>query len=174
MSDGAVGDLKHSARKSDHNPNDKDYVTAIDITFDTNPADGIGVDCNALAKALWDAGRRDPRIKYLIWNRRITDKTSSSGWKPYHGANAHSHHLHISVSTDSRLYNDAAQWDLSRLDAATPEQTAAETDYVVQAGDSLWKLANENRTTVDALKKLNKLKSDVLKIGQVLKIEVKN
>lgn len=42
--------------------------------------------------------------------------------------------------------------------------------YVVKSGDSLWGIATRNRTSVVAIKALNGLTSDSLKIGQVLQI----
>ena len=42
--------------------------------------------------------------------------------------------------------------------------------YTVQSGDSLWSIAKRNNVTVDALKSANKLTTNVLSIGQVLKI----
>jgi cell wall-associated NlpC family hydrolase len=42
--------------------------------------------------------------------------------------------------------------------------------YVVKSGDSLWGIATQNRTSVVAIKALNGLTSDSLKIGQVLQI----
>ncbi len=43
-------------------------------------------------------------------------------------------------------------------------------EYTVRPGDTLWQLAQRFGTTVDAIKSLNGLRSDILNIGQVLKI----
>ncbi len=40
--------------------------------------------------------------------------------------------------------------------------------YVVQKGDSLWSIAKKFGTTVDKLKEINKLSTNILKIGQTL------
>lgn len=46
--------------------------------------------------------------------------------------------------------------------------------YIVKAGDSLYKIANANNTNVNELKNLNNLTSNLLQIGQVLKIPTGN
>ena len=43
--------------------------------------------------------------------------------------------------------------------------------YIVQKGDSLWSIAKKYNTTVDELKSINNLKSNLLSIGQRLKIK---
>ena len=49
-------------------------------------------------------------------------------------------------------------------------QSAPYFNYTVRSGDTLWLLANRFGTTVDAIKRLNGLTSDSLRIGQVLRI----
>lgn len=44
------------------------------------------------------------------------------------------------------------------------------TTYTVKSGDSLYKIASENNITVNKLKEINNLKSDLISIGQILKI----
>ena len=44
------------------------------------------------------------------------------------------------------------------------------TTYTVQSGDSLYKIARKYNTTIDAIKKLNNLTTDLLTVGQELSI----
>jgi hypothetical protein len=105
VNDGTIGDASHAASTSDHNPNSSNVVTAIDITHD--PAHGF--DAGHLAEILRLA--RDPRIKYVISNRRIfSSKVSPWVWRSYNGANAHSEHVHISVMPDAALWDDRTPW----------------------------------------------------------------
>jgi len=50
----------------------------------------------------------------------------------------------------------------------TPEQK--ETLYVIQNGDSLWKIAKKYQTSVSAIKQTNELTSDILRPGKILVI----
>ncbi len=52
----------------------------------------------------------------------------------------------------------------------TGSNTGTTNTYVVKSGDSLYSIARKYNTTVDELKKLNNLSSNLLSIGQVLKI----
>lgn len=51
-----------------------------------------------------------------------------------------------------------------------PSALIPEDTYTVQRGDSLYSIAGKLGTTVDALKKANNLTSNLLSIGQVLKV----
>ena len=53
-------------------------------------------------------------------------------------------------------------------------QEQPEEYYVVLKGDTLWSIANKNGITVDELKKLNNLTSNVISIGQKLKLPATN
>lgn len=114
-SDGSIGNAEHSARTSDHNPDQHGVVHAIDITHD--PAGGF--DSYAFAEML--RHNIDGRIKYVISNRRIFSGTNQDqpawAWRPYHGANPHDHHVHISVKPDAAHADDTAPWTIDALES---------------------------------------------------------
>ena len=121
-SDGSIGDARHASRASDHNPHVKyngvGIVTARDFTHD--PANGA--DMHKLADAL--VASNDPRIKYIIWNRRIYNPSIARRWRPYSGSNPHTRHLHLSVRPEPHLFDSSRPWNLpgftGKASAATP------------------------------------------------------
>lgn len=113
VSDGTIGDAAHSKRQSDHNPWVKDgnvgVVTAIDVTHDPER----GCDAGEIVKEL--VASRDPRIKYIIYNRQIISSSVEPWkWRKYRGANPHTKHFHISVSSNKNLYDDERDWTVFR------------------------------------------------------------
>lgn len=112
-SDGSIGDANHASRTSDHNPWITDapgpnVVSAIDITHDPKG----GFDSYAFAEWLRTTCR-DKRLKYFISNRKICAGAGGPSpwvWRPYHGANPHDHHVHISVDNHKILYDSTATW----------------------------------------------------------------
>ena len=110
-SDGTIGDAAHASRTSDHNPWVKDgnigIVTAMDITHDIPH----GCDAQALVDALVNS--RDPRIKYIIWNRKkINSRVQPWVWRNYTGANPHTKHFHLSVLPDKSAYDSEESWQI--------------------------------------------------------------
>lgn len=114
-SDGTIGDAAHRLRSSDHNPwidgGRHDVVSAFDITHD--PANGC--DCHQIYQAL--VQNKDPRVKYIIWDRHITNASAigtSPAWakRRYNGINPHTRHLHLSVKSAADKYDNAADWAL--------------------------------------------------------------
>lgn len=110
-SDGSIGDADHASRASDHNPwVDGNVVTAIDITHDPDS----GCDSYRLAEEL--KASRDPRVKYIISNRKIcSSEVVPWKWRPYKGKNPHSRHVHISVHPNRDFYDDTSPWALPML-----------------------------------------------------------
>lgn len=129
VSDGSIGDAAHASRSSDHNPwYGPGIVTARDFTHD--PANGA--DMNKVSEQL--VASRDPRIKYIIWNRRIIDsRVRPWTWQPYNGANPHNKHMHVSVM-DNGLCDDTRDWNLTGGTNAAPPTTP--TGNVLQVGSS--------------------------------------
>ena len=99
-SDGWIGDVRHQARPSDHNPDEQGIVRAIDIDRDLSGkakpdlmpylADQIRL----CAKSKKDGGR----IAYLIFDGRIASSKKNWAWRPYDGLNRHVKHLHCSFT----------------------------------------------------------------------------
>lgn len=134
-SDGMVGDANHKKKTSDHNPWVDDggvgVVTAIDITHD--PARGC--DAGLLAEAI--VASKDKRVKYVIWNRRISNFQPMNGkpswaWRPYTGSNPHDKHVHVSVRPDKAFYDDVGAWSLP----GAPLPARANTDGIAVIHDA--------------------------------------
>jgi hypothetical protein len=124
-SDGTIGDPAHASRTSDHNPNAAGVVCALDITHDPKN----GVDAGKLADTLKLS--RDPRIKYIISNRRIWNPVISKDWRPYTGSNPHSKHVHISVVSDKKLYDAVTPWALGSMKPVSVAEVGDEETSVV-------------------------------------------
>ena len=111
-SDGGIGDPRHAARTSDHNPcKCCRVVCARDFTHDP----GGGFDAHAFAEWLRErviAG--EARVRYVISDRRIYSgrgQTHPAGlWRKYSGANPHTKHVHVSVRHGAAQYDDVKPW----------------------------------------------------------------
>jgi len=111
--DGIIGDKAHQARPSDHNPNARGYVDAIDIDADLLGS-GKG---RAVAQKLADqivayAASGKPgskRIKYVVFNDQVASGTyANSMWKWRGSGYGHYDHIHVSFTplgeNDAQLF----------------------------------------------------------------------
>lgn len=122
-SDGWIGDSAHSSRTSDHNPDARGIVHAIDVDKDLFP--GSDSEFNALVEKV----ANDPRIKYTIWRRRI--KNPGGAWRKYSGTNPHDKHAHFSATVAGE--NQTHSWL-----GATPTKPAPATKKRLTAGEIKW------------------------------------
>ena len=93
--DGWIGDSRHAAEKSDHNPDPDGWVRAIDISVGLSNQKGLSV---YLSDQIRECGKTDKRISYVIHNSRIASSKKGWAWRPYTGFNKHEHHMHISFT----------------------------------------------------------------------------
>ena len=109
-SDGWIGDTRHQARPSDHNPDANGWVRAIDLDRDLSGrakpdlmpdlADQLRLLCKS---------KREKRIAYLIFDGRIASSKKSWAWRTYEGSNKHNHHMHISFTKEADLLGEFFQ-----------------------------------------------------------------
>jgi hypothetical protein len=107
-SDGWIGDTRHSARRSDHNPDELGIVRAIDIDRDLSGKKKPDLMPD-LADQIRHAAKFDPRIAYIIFDGKIASSKKAWRWRAYDGINQHRHHMHISFTkkgdTDGSFFN---------------------------------------------------------------------
>ena len=157
-SDGWIGDANHLKKgfaNSDHNPHVKDgatgIVTAIDVTHDPKS----GCDAGVIADVL--VGSRDPRIKYVIWNRRIISGDAGPSpwtWRKYTGKNPHNMHVHISVKGTKAKYDDNSDWAmpggaLPKSPSAPPPPPAAGKRPTLKQGSKKQRTCAISRNSSD-------------------------
>jgi hypothetical protein len=109
-SDGWVGDVRHSSRASDHNPDEQGIVRAIDIDRDLSGKAKPDL-MPYLADQLRHFAKRDKskRISYIIFDKKICSGNSLWRWVAYRGINPHTKHCHISFNpkgdSDDSFFN---------------------------------------------------------------------
>jgi hypothetical protein len=110
-SDGWIGDLRHSARPSDHNPDPKAgmVVRAIDVDADVYKSGKPDLMPDIADQIRLAAKAGDKRIAYVIFQGRIASSRMGFRWRKYSGSNPHNAHCHISFTkqgdTDSSFFN---------------------------------------------------------------------
>ena len=155
--DGTVGSSAHVV-KSDHTPDQTSPgppypVRALD-------AGGDLVWLRETAEALRLS--EDPRIKYVIFSRRMFSSYPKPGyppytWRPYDGPNGHLTHWHMSVLKE--FENDHSPWQLEApvtFEYTPPDNlTDEEGEVFYNAWEWAWEngLVNENTDPVDIVEK---------------------
>lgn len=111
-SDGWLGDAAHRRRRSDHNPDARGIVHALDVTT-------RGIDRSRLL----DDVIGHPAVNYVIHAGMIWSRVRDFRAVPYTGPNPHDHHAHVSILHTSDAERYAGAW--------LPE----EDDMPLSAGD---------------------------------------
>jgi hypothetical protein len=102
-SDGWIGDAAHQGRNSDHNPNARDTVDALDI-------DMFGGATPVHRPSIVAAALVHPAIEYVIFNRRIFQRSDQFRPRVYDGINPHDKHCHYSTRQQLVAELDPAPW----------------------------------------------------------------
>lgn len=144
-SDGWIGNAAHAKTTSEHNPDAKGCVHAIDVDVDDNdPGRDLRREILAAAighKAVW----------YVISNGIIYSRTHNWAARKYTGSNPHFTHVHISI-----LLSDAAESDTTLRLVKTEAPTPWGTVYGGVAGTRVirrWARGNDVRQLQDVLNK---------------------
>jgi hypothetical protein len=109
-SDGWIGNLAHSLRPSDHNPDEQGIVRAIDIDRDLSGKAKPDLMPD-LADQIRLFAKRDKskRVSYVIFNGRIASSRMGWRWRTYKGSSPHTSHCHVSFTkkgdSDDSFFN---------------------------------------------------------------------
>ncbi len=104
-SDGWIGDPAHQARYSDHNPNERGMVDAIDVDMfgGRNPVHRPSIVAGFILH---------PSTEYVIFNRRIFRKADRFRPRVYTGINPHTGHCHESISQTVAAEQNSTAWSV--------------------------------------------------------------
>ena len=127
-SDGWIGDSAHSARKSDHNPDKRGWVHALDI--DENFGKGKwrnGRNAQALADQILAYARSGlpgaDRVKYVVYENAIASGTYKATWFKWRKGNwGHEAHVHVSFTASAE--KDGQLWPLPILSKTLKQRRA--------------------------------------------------
>jgi hypothetical protein len=126
-SDGSIGDAAHQATTSDHNPDSKGIVRAMDFTNDPAHGADMGVITEAIRQS------HDPRVAYMIFNHRIVSSTILPWtWRSYSGTDPHTGHMHISTVSDDPIADGIQPWSIT-LGTSTGPSAPTERAMTMQS-----------------------------------------
>jgi len=108
-----IGDRNHQNGYSDHNPSECcDVVCAVDVLGDH----GLSLPSFVLHLVT----HPHPNMRYVIFNRKIYERSNGFEARDYHGSNPHATHVHVSVGNGpdgrgTRDYDNTTGWGISDL-----------------------------------------------------------
>jgi hypothetical protein len=122
-SDGWIADQLHD-EKSDHQPDARGLVHAIDVDADLSPMGDMQDVVDLIVQRC--ANGLERRLTYVIYDRVIW--SASRGWKgrTYTGKNPHDKHAHFSASDEPAHENDNRTWHLEEIAMPTAAQIVDE------------------------------------------------
>lgn len=145
-SDGSIGDSAHQKEPSDHNPDETgntggmedpdsiNEVHAIDVDADLRESDLTMEKCVQHILSYCRRNNSDPlnepRLRYIIYNRRIWSASSNWIQKTYTGPSPHTEHAHFSGeygSGSGNLESITTTWHLEEIPVAL---TQADKDWI--------------------------------------------
>lgn len=107
--DGWIGDKAHQQRQSDHNPDSRGIVHAIDIDKD-------GINPELVVEACISENRP---TSYVVWNRQIWSASKDFKPRKYTGSNPHTDHIHVSIRYGSQWESSDWGWGLANGEKGT-------------------------------------------------------
>jgi hypothetical protein len=119
--DGWIGDKAHAARVSDHNPDSRGIVHALDIDADLDPSDPTAAQrlANQIVAYAASGLPGSNRIKYVVFAGKLASGSyPASMWTWRKGNWGHYHHIHVSFTTKGE--NNAQTFPLPILN--TPKK----------------------------------------------------
>lgn len=126
---GAIADDVHS-QTSDHYPHFYPVLgaTAAVCARDFPHAPALGLDGDAITEHMRQA--RDPRVGFIIFDRRITGPSHGWVWDPYTGDDPHDTHFHVS-SVHTAAADGVQPWSLPGVPTVTPNPSPEEEQMIV-------------------------------------------
>jgi hypothetical protein len=128
---GSIADDAH-AMTSDHYPHYYSALGSVAVVCarDFPHAPKLGMDGGVITEHMRHA--RDPRVGYIIFNRRITGPNHGWQWETYTGTDPHDTHFHVS-SVHTTIADSLAEWSLPSLTAQSEPPPVRRTHMIMIA-----------------------------------------